>query len=64
VPRRTRTRQARRAEARAQLEREEAYAELEEELHYEWRHRPVGGELPTVTIEPASDVTEPETSTK
>ena len=43
MPRRTRTRQARRAEARARQERDEAYAELEQELHREWQERrPVG----------------------
>jgi len=45
VPRRTRTRQARRAEARDRQAREQAYSELETELHREWRNRPISDEL-------------------
>jgi hypothetical protein len=60
VPRRTRTRQARRNEARAQADREAVYAELETELHREWWEQSVNADSTlTEVIEPASDCAEP-----
>lgn len=41
MPRRTRTRQMRRAEAQAREDREQGYIELEAELHREWREQPI-----------------------
>ena len=64
MPRRTRTRQARRAEARARQEREEAYAELEEVLHRESQERPVASSRTARTglIKPDGGPAEPETA--
>ena len=62
MPRRTRTRQMRRAEALAREEREQEYAELETELHREWRNRPIvsNDEASTSVIESGADTPQPE----
>lgn len=63
MPRRTRTRQARRADARDREEREQAYAELQTELHREWCEQSVdtsGSQASSSVFEAEADTSQPE----